>query len=117
VNLQLPERFERLPRETETVLFRIVQELLINIHRHAKSKTAAIRLRRDGEMLALEVKDQGHGIPRASRMHIMSGGGVAGVGIAGMRERIDQLGGSVEIKSTDRGTTVRVKLPLVEGAG
>ena len=116
VNLQLPESFERLPRETETVLFRIVQELLVNVHRHAKSKTAAIRLRRDGEMIALEVKDKGRGIPRASRVPIMSGGGVAGVGIASMRERIAELGGSLEIKSSAHGTTVSVKLPLAKEA-
>ena len=64
----------------------------------------------------LEIEDRGHGIPKASLKHITSGGGVAGVGIAGMSERIEQLGGRLEITSGDRGTTVRVRLPLVKEA-
>jgi two-component system, NarL family, sensor kinase len=114
VDLDLPESFGRLARDTETALFRIVQEALINIHRHAASKTAHIRLQRDAETLVLEVDDQGHGIPNASLEHIMSGGGIVGVGIAGMSERMEQLGGSLEITSSDRGTTVRARLPLVK---
>ena len=115
VDLELPESFERLPLDTETALFRIVQESLINIHRHAGSETARIRLRRDAETLVLEIDDRGHGIPNASLKHIMSGGGVVGVGIAGMSERIEQLGGRLEIESGDHGTTVRARLPLVAG--
>jgi two-component system, NarL family, sensor kinase len=115
VDLDLPESFGRLARDTETALFRIVQESLINIHRHAGSKTANIRLQRDAETLVLEVDDQGHGIPNAS-LEQMSGGGIAGVGIAGMSERMEQLGGSLEITSSDQGTTVRARLPLVKDA-
>jgi two-component system NarL family sensor kinase len=117
LDVELPERFERLPLDTETSLFRIVQESLINIHRHAGSKTARIRLRRDAETLVLEITDRGHGISKASLKHITSRGGVVGVGIAGMSERIEQLGGRLEITSSDRGTTVRARLPLGEGAG
>jgi signal transduction histidine kinase len=118
VDLDLPESFERLPLDTETVLFRIVQESLTNIHRHAGSDTARIRLDRDAETLVLEIEDRGHGIPNASLKHITSGGG--GVGIASMSERIEQLGGRLEIKSSDHdttGTTVRVWLPLTKDAG
>jgi two-component system NarL family sensor kinase len=117
VNLELSEHFERLPQDTETALFRIVQESLINIHRHAGSETARIRLRRDAEALVLEIDDQGHGLPSASLEQIMSGGGIVGVGMAGMRERVEQLGGHLEIESGDRGTTVRARLPLVKDAG
>jgi len=109
--------FERLPLDTETALFRIVQESLTNIHRHAGSKTARLRLRRDAETLVLEIEDRGHGIPDASFKHIMSRGGVVGVGIAGMSERIEQLGGNLEITSSDHGTTVRARLPIVKEAG
>jgi signal transduction histidine kinase len=116
VDLDLPESFARLPRDTETALFRIVQESLINIHRHARSETARIHLRHDAETLVLEIADQGHGIPHTSLEQIMRGEGMAGVGIAGMSERMDQLGGSLEIVSTDRGTTVVVRLPLVKDA-
>jgi two-component system, NarL family, sensor kinase len=116
VDLDLPESVERLPLDTETALFRIVQESLMNIHRHAGSETARIRLRRDAATLVLEIEDRGRGIPNASQ-HIMSRGGIVGVGIAGMGERIDQLGGRLEIESSDRGTTVRARLPLVKDAG
>jgi signal transduction histidine kinase len=118
VELDLPESFERLPLDTETVLFRIVQESLTNIHRHAESEMARIRLARDAEILVLEIEDRGHGIPNASLKHIMSGGG--GVGIASMSERLEQLGGRLEITSSDHdttGTTVRVWLPLGNDAG
>ena len=117
VDLDLPDHFERLPLETETVLFRIVQESLTNIHRHAESKAALIRLRRDTGMLVLEIEDRGHGIPSASLEHITRGGGVAGVGIASMSERIEQLGGRLEVTSSERGTTVHVWLPLARDAG
>ena len=117
VDLELPDTFERLPLDTETALFRIVQESLTNIHRHAGSETARIRLRRDAERLVLEIEDWGKGIPSASLAHIMSGGGGSGVGISGMRERIEQLGGRLEIVSAGRGTTVRAELPLGGTAG
>jgi signal transduction histidine kinase len=114
VDLELPESFARLPLDTETALFRIVQESLINIHRHAGSETARIRLQRDAETLVLAIEDRGHGIPKAALEHIMSGGGGGGVGIAGMSERIEQLGGCLEIRSGECGTTVRARLPLAK---
>jgi signal transduction histidine kinase len=120
VDLDLPESFERQPLDTETALFRVVQESLINVHRHAGSEIARIRLRRDAKTLVLEIEDRGHGIPNASLEHITSGGGIVGVGIAGMSERIEQLGGRLEIRSSAHGmtgTTVHVWLPLVEDAG
>src|SRR5688572_7048598 len=115
VALDLPESFERLPLDTETALFRIVQESLTNIHRHAKSTTARIRLQRDAGTLVLEISDRGIGIPEASLRRIRSGGGIVGVGIAGMSERVEQLGGSLQITSSDQGTTgttVRIQVPL-----
>jgi signal transduction histidine kinase len=116
VDLDLPKTFERLLIDTETVLFRIVQESLTNIHRHSGSGTAHIRLRRHAEMVVLEIEDRGHGIPNASLEDITTGGG-GGVGIAGMSERIEQLGGHLEVTSSDHGTTVRVRLPLVTDGG
>jgi len=120
VDLDLPESFDRLPLDTETALFRIVQESLINIHRHAGSETARIRLLRDARTLVLEIADRGRGIPEESLNRIRSGGGTFGVGIAGMSERTEQLGGSLEVASSDdgaTGTTVRVQLPLGKEAG
>jgi signal transduction histidine kinase len=118
VDLELPDSLQRLPRDTETVLFRIVQESLTNIHRHAGSSMAVIRVRRDPDKLVLEIEDSGHGIPTASLAQIKRGGG-SGVGIASMIERMQQLGGHLEVTSGDHGntgTTVRVWLPLAEDA-
>jgi signal transduction histidine kinase len=116
VDLELPEQFDRLPRDMETALFRIVQESLINIHRHAESETARIHLRHAAGTLVLEIEDWGRGIPKASLEHITSGEGVVGVGIAGMSERIERLGGRLELTSSARGTTVRVRVPIGTGA-
>jgi len=116
VDLELPEQFDRLPRDTETALFRIVQESLINIHRHAESETARIHLRHAASTLVLEIEDWGRGIPKASLEQITSGEGVVGVGIAGMSERIERLGGRLELTSSARGTTVRVRVPIGTGA-
>jgi signal transduction histidine kinase len=113
VDLDLPASVVRLPRDTETALFRIVQESLINIHRHAVSKTAGIRLHRDTDTLVLEIADRGRGMPTASLEHIKKGAGIAGVGIAGMIERMEQLGGTLEITSGDHGTTIRARLRIV----
>ena len=115
--LDLPQDFERAPRELETTLFRVVQESLTNIHRHAESRTARIQLRCGAETLVLEIEDWGRGIPEASLEDITGGGGHAGVGIAGMRERIEQLGGDLEITSGDHGTTVVARVPLARKAG
>ena len=117
VDLEMPERFARPALDTETALFRIVQESLINIHRHAESKTARIRLCDDAETLMLQIEDRGRGIPQASLRHMMRRQGVVGVGIAGMIERIEQLGGRLEITSSNQGTTIRVRLPLMRDAG
>jgi two-component system NarL family sensor kinase len=117
MDLDLPESLERLPLDIETALFRIVQESLINIHRHAESDIARIRLRRDAENLVLAIDDRGRGIPDASLERIMSGEGGVGVGIAGMCERIERLGGRLEIASSAQGTTVSARLPLVGAHG
>jgi signal transduction histidine kinase len=112
VHLDLPEEFGRLPQEIETTLFRMVQECLINIHRHAHSRAAAIRLRTEPERLVIEVQDWGRGMPPDARVDHAVDGGALGVGIAGMRERMKQLGGELEIRSGAQGTTVRALLPL-----
>jgi two-component system sensor histidine kinase UhpB len=94
----------------ELVVFRLVQECLTNIHRHSHSKSAAIRLIRLEDELALEVSDQGKGISDQRFAEIQAGG--AGVGIRGMRERVRQFGGNLNIASDHSGTRVTVTLPV-----
>ena len=112
VELDVPDDLRRLAPETEGTLFRIVQESLINIHRHAGSATAAVRICTTLESLMLEVQDDGRGMPPVVLKRLANSHGALGVGIAGMRERVSQLDGELQIESSDRGTTIRAIVPL-----
>jgi signal transduction histidine kinase len=103
----------RLPIELETAIFRMVQECLTNIHRHSESATAKIRVRQHDRQIVVEVEDEGKGIPPEKREE-MASSGTPGVGIRGMRERIRQLGGTLEIHSNGAGTIVAAQLPVGE---
>jgi signal transduction histidine kinase len=111
VHLEMPSDFERQPSDMETAVFRIVQECLTNIHRHSESSTADIRISQFAGEFALEVKDTGRGIP-AETLSKISSVGLPGVGLRGMRERITALGGTFEILSEGKGTTVKVEIPM-----
>jgi signal transduction histidine kinase len=108
VDLEVDEDFGRLSREVETGIFRTVQECLTNIHRHSGSLTANIRLQRDGSGVRLKVQDSGAGM---AVEQLDSTAGTPGVGIRGMRERLRQLGGTLEISSNGHGTLVEVHVP------
>jgi PAS domain S-box-containing protein len=109
VDLEIPQTLGRLPAEIEIAIFRIVQECLTNIHRHSGSSTANIRVSQEGDRLTVQVRDQGKGIPLEKRRDVIEAGR-GGVGLGGMRERLRQLGGTLEIQSGDRGTIVAATL-------
>jgi PAS domain S-box-containing protein len=129
-HLEAPQDLGRLPEEMEISLFRVVQECLTNIHLHAQSPTALVRMHIEPDApdrLTLEVVDQGRGIQgeadRGRNDQVKAGqgkgaqdkdGGVFAerFGIRGMRERVEELGGRLEIVPTARGTTVRVTVPI-----
>jgi len=111
VDLDCPTDFGRLPREVETAVFRLVQECLTNIHRHSGSATAKIRLHHSDHEVAVEVEDKGKGIP-TEKLDQMTSAGIPGVGITGMRERVRQLGGTLEIDSNGAGTKIVACLPI-----
>ncbi|HEY4763977.1 MAG TPA: sensor histidine kinase [Candidatus Sulfotelmatobacter sp.] len=111
VECDIPERMERPPRDCELVLFRVLQESLTNVHRHSGASAASVRLKRNTDHLELEVGDNGQGIPEDHLRRFNASVGSAGVGITGMRERVRELGGHLEIRSVKNGTTIRVDLP------
>ena len=104
IRLDISENLGRLPQDMELVIFRLIQECLTNVHRHSGSKTALIRIGRDEGRIRIEVADQGKGISRERLAEIQAGG--TGVGIRGMRERVRQLNGEMEIESNGSGTTI-----------
>jgi signal transduction histidine kinase len=112
VDLVVPPDQERLPSEIETTLFRVIQEGLTNIHRHSGCKRASIELVRLPHEVRLEIKDNGKGFPKDPTSHGSNSTVTMGVGLMGMRERLRQLNGQMEIVSSPRGTTVKATLPL-----
>jgi len=111
VELEIPEDFGRLSRELETGIFRTVQECLTNIHRHSGSSTARICLIRLDHEVRLQIKDHGVGIP-GDKLEEMALSATPGVGLRGMRERLRQLGGTLEIGCDRGGTIVEARLPV-----
>src|SRR5262249_49779249 len=112
VDVALVHDVGRLASEVEVALFRVVQESLTNIHRHSGSTGANIRLMKEGDQVLVQVKDRGRGI----RLETSGNSGdtiqTLGVGILGMRERLRQLGGRLEIESSYGGTTVTAIVPF-----
>ena len=104
VKLDLSNEIGRMPDAVELTIFRVVQESLSNIHRHAKSKTASIRLRKLSRSIELEVRDAGCGLPKGVADY-------AGVGIAGMRERLAQISGTLSVEPGKPGLIVTAKIP------
>jgi len=103
----------RLPRPIEMALFRVVQESLTNVHRHASTSTASVRLTKTANEVVLDIQDCGHGLREdLAKQNDAPMPDTFGVGIQGMRERIRQLAGTFDVEFTDKGTTVRVTVPL-----
>ncbi|MCL5670909.1 MAG: PAS domain S-box protein, partial [Acidobacteria bacterium] len=113
VDLDLQESENPIGKEVELALFRIVQESLANIHRHSGGREAMIRLQRTEEGLTLIVSDNGHGMDAQTLEKLRSEGAPLGVGVAGMKERLRQLGGQLEISSSRSGTVVSATVPLL----
>jgi PAS domain S-box-containing protein len=115
VTLELSAEVGRLPSDYELSLFRIVQECLTNIHRHAGASSVRVELDRSDNEVRLTVKDNGKGLP-AEIQSRLSAGEVPGVGLRGMHERVKQIGGRMGVQSDERGTLVTVALPILSGA-
>jgi signal transduction histidine kinase len=112
VTVELSPDIGRLPPNIEISVFRIVQECLTNVYRHSGSKTARIKIEPAQEkLLTVEVRDEGKGMPRTNGVPIAAGSN-HGVGLSGMRERLRELGGTLDIQSSENGTTVIAAVPV-----
>jgi PAS domain S-box-containing protein len=112
VNFAIPDDFQRLPKEVELTLFCVAQESLANVHRHSKARAVQISIDRSPTHVSLTVRDDGIGMALPS--HSDRRNSLLGIGIAGMRERVNQLQGQFHIHSSPgKGTTIQVNLPLV----
>jgi signal transduction histidine kinase len=111
VKAMLPKELPRLPFEMEATIFRVVQESLTNVFRHSNSKVAELELRRSGESVHLKIRDYG-----ASSASEKLQTERAGVGVSGMRERVQGLGGTFRIYDAHPGTVVEAELPIAPAA-
>jgi two-component system NarL family sensor kinase len=112
VEFEAARALDRLPGDTELALFRVVQESMTNVHRHSGSPTAQVRLRREEKTVVLEIQDQGKGAPVAALHMIDDSVCLLGVGLRGMNERVRQIGGKLELSSSEIGTLIRATVPL-----
>ena len=108
-----PIRFRQARERNRDRSFRIAQEGLANVHKHSGSRSAVLRLERDSREVRLILQDRGRGLPTAL-LPWAKGFVHFGIGLAGMRERAEQLGGCLELASNDAGVSLTVTLPLVQ---
>jgi signal transduction histidine kinase len=114
VELELPERSIRMPRDLETTIFRVVQESLSNVRKHSHSSTAKVRIGLDPGEIAITVEDQGSGLPQPTEDAYQPA--KIGVGIGSMQERVKLCGGRFQLHSLPTGTQLEVSLPLPQAA-
>jgi signal transduction histidine kinase len=103
----------RLDAELESTIYRIVQEALTNVSRHAEATNAVVRIGEREGMVVASVTDNGKGMPGAERLGPRGDGLEGGFGMGGMRERAELVGGDLEFgPAPEKGTTVRLLVPL-----
>jgi two-component system NarL family sensor kinase len=112
LRLELPDGLPRLIPALELALFRALQESLTNVHRYSGSSSVDIKVTMDAQSIVLTVRDYGRGIPEEILRNFHEHGSGVGVGLSGMRERMNELGGNLELASDHTGTVVTATLPL-----
>ena len=115
VNVEFHDAAERLPDSIELVLFRVLQESLTNVHRHSGATRADVSLSVAKSVVFLKIKDHGRGMPPALLERLGKDGAGGGVGLAGMTQRIREIGGRLGIQSSSAGTEILVSVPLPRG--
>lgn len=114
VALEISSDMGRLPRKTELVLFRALQECLTNIHKHSGSTRVIVKLEKRGSFVDFSVQDNGRGIPASVLSEFQTTGGGSGIGLMGLRERVNDLNGEFKVESNASGTQIHVILPFTE---
>jgi signal transduction histidine kinase len=114
VDLELPDRSIRVPRDLETTIFRVVQESLSNVHKHSHSATARVRIAVDPDGVFINVEDEGTGLPPSAEFTELPA--KIGVGIGSMQERVRHCGGRMQLHSHGAGTQLEVSLPIRQAA-
>jgi signal transduction histidine kinase len=112
VNFDLPDLPDRLPRDLELTLFRILQESITNIQRHSKSATAEVRFSANGKTAVLNIQDHGVGLSPAMLENFNGDGSNVGVGLAGMKERVRERNGLFTVRSNSSGTLISASFPV-----
>jgi two-component system, NarL family, sensor kinase len=112
LNVSIDEELVRLTTDAETALFRVLQESLTNVHRYSGSPSAEIRIFQSAGKVHLDIIDHGKGVKAGTERPMFAGAPTLGVGIPGMRERIRQLGGQLEVDFSNEGTRVHASLPV-----
>jgi two-component system, NarL family, sensor kinase len=115
LSMEIATHHERMPRSMETALFRVLQESLTNVHRHSKAAHVTVCFRHQFEKVILEIRDDGCGIEGERLVRLRETSAETGVGLAGMRERMNELNGTLEMESEGRGTTIRAVVPVRAG--
>ncbi len=110
VSLEIDEPIERLPRDVEIALFRVLQETLTNVYRHAAARVVNVRIMCSDGHVHLTVSDDGRGIPE-DVLAKFRGGAAPGIGLAGMRERVAEFGGQMNVESSSAGSVVEAIIP------
>jgi len=112
VSLDVATDHERLPSKIEIALFRVLQESLTNVNRHSGAAQVSVCFRHHPETIVLEIRDNGCGIPAERLVRLRETSAETGVGLAGMRERMLELNGQLEMESDAHGTTLRAVVPF-----
>jgi len=112
VDVAVPTQLPKLTRSIESALLKMTQECLLNTQRHSKSSKAQMRIEIDSNQITLDMRDDGIGTQSAKSNTAEGGQPRLGVGLAGMAERMKELGGRLEIASGSWGTSVKATLPL-----
>jgi signal transduction histidine kinase len=116
VALNLPNDLGRLPVAVELALFRVLQESLTNIHRHSRSSNAEIMVSLLPSGIMLRIRDHGKGMTGDVLERFQTNRGYVGVGLAGMRERVRELGGHMDVQSDSTGTLIVASMPVAGAA-